>query len=96
FPSAEMRAPGSSAEGKDAESSSIEMGGLRIVKTFDQIPAAADVLINARGQIVVAPGVMLKTTARYYTCEILTLRRTGAAALDVIPHAAARLTEGTP
>ena len=85
-----------SAEGKDAESISIEMGGLRIVKTFDQIPAAADVLINARGQIVVAPGVMLKTTARYYNCEILTLRRTGAAALDVIPHAAARLTEGTP
>ena len=85
-----------SAEGKDAESISIEMGGLRIVKTFDQIPAAADVLINARGQIVAAPGVMLKTTARYYNCEILTLRRTGAAALDVIPHAAARLTEGTP
>ena len=69
---------------------------LRIVKTFDQTPAAADVLINARGQIVAAPGVRLKTTARYYNCEIMTLRRTGAAGPDVLPRAAARQTEGMP
>ena len=85
-----------SAEGKDAEIVSIEMGGLRIVKTFDQTPAAADVLINARGQIVAAPGVRLKTTARYYNCEIMTLRRTNAAGPDVLPRAAARQTEGMP
>ena len=57
-----------SAEGKDAESISIEMGGLRLSRRLTRDTCGRRRADQHARQIVAAPGVMLKTTARYYNC----------------------------
>ena len=64
------------ADGQSARHLSFEAGGLRFVKAFEQQPFAADVLINARNEIILAPGVELAENSRYFNSTVITVKRT--------------------
>ena len=65
---------GLAAEGRDAETLRLEAGNLRIVKEFTQSPQEADLLVNAKNELVAAPGVAVKPTDRYFGSVVVTLR----------------------
>lgn len=65
---------GLSAEGQDAEFLLLEAGDLRIVKEYTQSPRAADLLVNAKNELISAPGVRVKTNDRYFGSVVVTLR----------------------
>lgn len=67
-------ARGLPAEGRDAETLRLEAGNLRIVKEFTQSPQEADLLVNAKNELVAAPGVAVKTNDRYFGSVVVTLR----------------------
>ena len=65
---------GLAAEGRDAETLRLEAGNLRIVKEFTQSPQEADLLVNAKNELVAAPGVAVETNDRYFGSVVVTLR----------------------
>ena len=52
----------------------MEAGNLRIVKEFTQSPREADLLVNAKNELIAAPGVAVKTNDRYFGSVVVTLR----------------------
>ena len=74
FSAALFGCAGLAAAGWDAETLRLEAGNLRIVKEFTQSPQEADLLVNAKNELVAAPGVAVKTNDRYFGSVVVTLR----------------------
>ncbi len=63
-----------SAEGKDAKSVRMEIGGLSIVKEFRQLALPAHILLNGRNELIVDPRLDMKAQDSYYGGSVFSVR----------------------
>lgn len=63
-----------SAEGKDARSVRMEIGGLSIVKEFRQLALPAHILFNGRNELIVDPRLHMKVQDSYYGSRVFSVR----------------------
>ena len=62
------------ADRQSARHVTVDIDGLRLVKTFDQDPAAAHLLVNGRNDWIFAPGYEAAVDDRYFSSRVVTLR----------------------
>lgn len=63
-----------SANGKDADSVLLEIGGLRIAKEFKQLALPAHILINGRNELVLDPRLHVAVQDGYYGGNVFSVR----------------------
>ncbi len=62
------------ADRQSAQHITVDIDGLRLVKTFGQEPAAAHLLVNGRNEWVFAPGYETPVDDRYFSSKVISLR----------------------
>lgn len=62
------------ADRQSAQHITVDIDGLRLVKTFGQAPAAAHLLVNGRNDWIFAPGYETAVDDRYFSSRVVSLR----------------------